>query len=420
MFRSSHPLALALCACAIGVASAAPAPTGELTLANAIEAALQGHPGLAASTHELSAAQARIRQADLRPAPELGLDVENFAGQGERSSIEALESTLSLSQVIELGSKRALRRSVAEAGLGQVEIERRTRELDVLAEVTQRFIDVVAAQERLAYSRDAVALAQRTLEGIGGFVDAGKSPEAERTRAAMGVTRAEIEERQAKSVLNSARFRLAVLWGEDEPGFLHAKGDLFDLRAVAPYAELRAAIEQSPDFARFASEQRVHDAELRLARAQSRPDINFSLGVRRYEDTDGYALVGGFSMPLVSSGRTRGAADELAARAGQTEAARQTALMRARASVHALHQEMQATSARVGMLRGKAIPQAQLAVEQIRSGFERGRFSFHEFATAQEELLGLRVAAIDAAADYHRLLAEIERLTGIDFTRSEP
>lgn len=420
MFRSSHPIALALCACAMGIAGAAPAPTGELALANAIEAALQGHPGLATSAHELNAAQARIGQAGLRPAPELGLDVENFAGQGDRRGIEALESTLSLSQVIELGSKRTLRRSVAEAELGQVEIERRTRELDVLAEVTQRFIDVVAAQERLAYAREAVVLAQRTLDGISEFVDAGKSPEAERTRAAMGVTRAEIEERQARSVLSSARFRLAVLWGEDEPGFLHAKGDLFDLEAVAPYAELRAAIELSPDFARFASERRVREAELRLARAQARPDLNFSLGVRRFEDTDDYALVGGFSMPLVSSGRSRGAIDELAARAGQTEAARQTALMRARASVHALYQELQAKSARVGMLRDRAIPQAQLAVEQIRRGFERGRFSFHELATAQEELLGLRVAAIDAAADYHRLLAELERLTDIAFTRGEP
>ena len=50
-------------------------------------------------------------------------------------------------------------------------------------------------------------------------------------------------------------------------------------------------------------------------------------------------------------------------------------------------------------------------MEQTRYGYDRGRFSYLELATAQQELLDLRAAIIDAAADYHRLLAEIERLT---------
>src|SRR5262245_33257394 len=88
-------------------------PEGELTLARAIEAALLNNPDLHASAYELSAAQARIVQAGLRPNPELGVELENFAGSGALQGVDALETTLSLSQVVELGGKRTLRRSVA-------------------------------------------------------------------------------------------------------------------------------------------------------------------------------------------------------------------------------------------------------------------------------------------------------------------
>ena len=63
-------------------------------------------------------------------------------------------------------------------------------------------------------------------------------------------------------------------------------------------------------------------------------------------------------------------------------------------------------------MRTTVIPQAQAALEQTRYGYERGRFSYLELGTAQQELLEVQKAAIDAAARYHQNLAEIERLTG--------
>src|SRR5262245_5893400 len=92
-----------------------PGAARELTLANAIDLALARNPGLKASLYELTAAQGRIVQAGLRINPELNLELENFAGTGDVNAFGALETTLSLSQVIELGGKLDLRRGVAEA-----------------------------------------------------------------------------------------------------------------------------------------------------------------------------------------------------------------------------------------------------------------------------------------------------------------
>jgi cobalt-zinc-cadmium efflux system outer membrane protein len=77
---------------------------------------------------------------------------------------------------------------------------------------------------------------------------------------------------------------------------------------------------------------------------------------------------------------------------------------------------MLAARERAEALRNEAVPQARTALEQTQDGYQRGRFSFLELVTSQQDLLGLREAAIDAAADYHRLLAELERITSEPLT----
>ncbi len=411
----------------IGVSIVAPAcsaeavnPEGELTLARALDAALRSNPHLLASAYELNAAQARIVQAGLRPNPQLAAELENFVGSGGYRQVDALETTLSLSQVVELGSKRVLRRSVAESELDTVTLEQRARELDVLAEVTRRFIDAVAAQERVRFESEAVALAQQTLDAIAHRVQAGRSPEAERSRARIAVTRAELEHRSAQGELRGARYVLASSWGSAEPAFTSARADLFDLRRVESFPALIQQLERSPELLIFVSEARLREAELRLAQAQARPDLNLSLGVRRFEASNDAALVAGFSLPLPISNRNQGAIREAHVRMSQNEALRVAALVRARASLVGIYQEMDSARVRVDTLRNDALPLAQQALEQTRAGYERGRFSFLELATAQQELLALRAAVIDAAADYHRMLAEIERLTSAPLIAPTP
>ncbi len=419
--RACHACTFLVVFATTSVARAADAdePTGELTLTTAVAAALRGNPDLAASAYALSAAEARITQAALRPNPELDLELENFAGSGVAQGVDVLETTLRLSQVVELGGKRGLRVSAAQADLDVLTLEQRARELDVLAELTRRFVDVAAAQERLRVSVEAATLAQRSLDAIAARVAAARSPEVERSRASIALTRARIERRQAESQLQGARVALSASWGSPVPRFTAVRANLFELPRALAFDDLARRIDQTPELLRFASDARLKAAELQLARAQARPNLAFALGVRRLDATNDAALVAGFSMPLPLSDRNQGAIREAQARASESQALRDAALVRMRAALFSLHQELEATQARVESLRNDALPEAQLALEQTRSGYERGRFSFLELATAQEELLAIRAAAIDAAADYHRLFVELERLTGAALVQTE-
>jgi len=416
---------LALCGLAYagaGTNSASPSAESrsELTLALAIETALRRNPDLQASSYEIAAAQARRTQAGLRPNPDLSVDFENFAGGGEFGGADRLETTLSLSQVIELGGKRSLRQAVGDADVDLAGIEQRARELDVLAEVTRHFVEVVAAQQQLDLARESVELTRKTLEAISVRVEAARSPVAERSRAQIALTRARLDEQRAQGELRSSRYALAAILGDEDPTFVAAKADLFALDTLAPFNRLAAQIERSPDFLRFASDARLRDAELRLAQAQARPNLALSLGVRRFEETDDAALVAGFSMPLPVADRNQGNIRQARIRITQSQAQRQAAFARARATLHGLYQQLLTSQAQTEALRSEAVPQARTALEQVQYGYERGRFSFVELADAQRELLGLQEAAITSATDYHRLRAEIERLTSAPLAGTAP
>lgn len=386
-------------------------PRGELTLNDAIAASLQRNPALQNAAFEIHAAEARVQQADIRPNPELGIEVENFAGSGSVKGTDALETTLTLSQVIELGGKRRNRVTAAQYERDSLDLERDAAQLDVLVEVARRFIDVAEEQEQLLLSRRATELADNTLKAISTRVDAARAPLAERSRATIARGKSSLEEQHATQALVGAHRRLAALWGSTDPQFRDVKTDLFALPAVAPFDELMARLQNNPDFLRFASEARLRDAQWQLAKAQAKSDVTVGAGLRRFEETDDTGLVVNFSMPLPLANPYRGSIREAAVRREQVDAEKQAAFISAQADLFTFYQSLQLARTEVSQLRSQLIPQAQAALEQTQDGYARGRFSYLELADTHRELIELQRAAISAAATYHRTLAEIERLT---------
>jgi outer membrane protein, heavy metal efflux system len=384
-------------------------PRGDLTLADAIAAALLRNPGLQSATFDIRISDARTAQSKLRPNPELGIALENFGGSLGRTSL--LESTLSLSQVIELGDKRRRRTEVASYGRDTIAIEREAKQLDVLADVTRRFIDVAAQQAQLVLMRHSSELSEKNLAAISRRVEAARSPEAEKNRAIISLGRARLEEKQTEQALLSGHRRLAALWGSVEPRFGDAKADLFDLPAVASFEELVGKLKNNPDFLRFASEARLRDAEWQLATAEAKSNVTVGAGLRRFEETGDTGFVVNISMPLSFANSNQGAIHAAALRRDQVVTDRQAAFISTQATLFEFYQALQFARAQVSSLREQLIPQAEAALAQTRYGYERGRFSYLELADAQRELIALQRESIEAAATYHRARAEIERLT---------
>ena len=383
-----------------------------MTLTGAVQRALLTHPELAGFAFDVQAQQALSRQSQLRPAPELDLLVEDIGGSGARSGIESAQTTLSLSQVIELGGKRDARSAVAAARLDRQRSEQAARQLDIVAEVARRFIATLAQQSRVLIARESVSLAESTALAVERRVRAAAAPEAEWARAQVAVAEARLDLEDAVHNLATRRHSLVAATGAAEADFGEAQGELLLLPAAAAFGDLVARLRASPDFLRFADEQRLRDAEVQLAERQRRADLRVTMGVRRYEIGDDVGMVAGIGLPLFASARATPQIDALRAEQGRIEFDRQSAFLKAQDQLFARYQEMEHARHVAGVVRDEVLPQLESALEKTRYAYLRGRYSYLEWADAQQRLLTARNRLIDAAADFHSNRIDIERLAG--------
>jgi cobalt-zinc-cadmium efflux system outer membrane protein len=397
---------------ASGAAHGSSLLAAPLTLTDAIERTMAGNPDLRVYAPRLRAADEHTNAAALRPPFELEAESQDVFGTGRASGFDSTESTIALSQVIELGDKRGRRVDAARAGAALVDAERAAAELDVLAEVTRRLIHVAADQEHLAVTQRATALADENVTAATARVAAARAPEVELRRARVTRARAGVEQEHAEHELLTSRRQLAAMWGDGDATFDSVSADLYTLPQSATYEALVTRLAANPDFLRFASEERLRDAELRVAEAHARTNITARAGVRILHDTNDEAFVFGASLPLFSRSRAQSEIAEARALREQTTAEREAHRVKAEAELFELFQELRHAITEAEVLRTSVLPEMEAALEATRYAFERGRYSYLEWVDAQRELIEVQRALIDASVNAHLFQTEIERLTG--------
>lgn len=404
--------AVLACSALLCVPRAAAESAGAvLSLQEAIERSLEQNLDLKAFGFELEAQAGRVQQASARPPPEVQALVENVLGSGERSDFDAGEITLSLVLSLERGA-RERRVEAARAGGELLSTEQRIQRLDVAAETARRFIAVLEAQQGLAEADEATALGRTMRETVQKRLQAGQVPRAEVARSEAQLARLGLDEEHAEHQLAAARQRLSAHWGETEPDFASAQGELLSLPPLEDYALLRARLGKTGDLERLLSERRLREAEIRLAEARGRPPWQVSAGVRRFEIDDEHAFVVGVSVPLASRSAVQGALAESRARSAQVDARTEALRVRLESELFGLYQELRHSYAEVAALREQVLPRMTEAAEQARQAYERGRYAYGEWVSAQRELLEVRRELLRASAQAHRERIEIERLTG--------
>ncbi|MEQ9564306.1 MAG: TolC family protein, partial [Pseudomonadales bacterium] len=171
---------------------------------------------------------------------------------------------------------------------------------------TQRFVATLALQEKLQLAAEIVSLAEATHEIVARRVNRGAAPKAEALRARAALTRSRVDQSRLHAEYESRKMALASLWGDTSPGFEELEGDLFRFDTADSFEVLYQRISENPAIQIYASEKRIREAEVQLARSQSESNIHWQAGIRRFAETDDTALTVGFSLPLFSGKRNRG------------------------------------------------------------------------------------------------------------------
>lgn len=387
-------------------------PPGVLRLQDALALALASNPRLSAFSWNGRIAEAERLQAGVRPSPEIGLTVQEFGGSEARKGFNAAETTLALSQLVELGGKRAMRLRVAAFGRDLAAWDYEVARLDVLAETTAAFAAVLAAQEQLRLTKESLDLAQQVTDAVAARVRAGKVSPIEETRAAAALSQGRIAVATAERNLEAARAALAATWGGSEPVFAHAEGAYAATAEIAPLPQLFASIGRNPDLARWKTEMGQREARLALEQARAVPDPTISAGVTRFEETEENALLLGISIPLPIFGLNPGGVAAARANLGKGFQERRAAEVTLRARLTRAYKRLSAALTEARALERDVLPRAEDAYAAIRTGYEAGKFGFLDVLDAQRSLFAARQAHVEALAAFHAALAETERLAG--------
>lgn len=384
-----------------------------LRLEEAVARSLASNPSLAAEAAEVRAVQARAEREGLPMPYSVAADLENVAGTGAASGVSSAEATLRLGRVIELGGKRAARQALGSAQIARQRHAADTMRLDVASRATARFIEVVAAQQRLEFAREQIELAQRTRREVAGWVEAARNPESDLSAAEIAVSEAELEREHAEHELASARMTLAASWGSFAPNFTSVAGNLQQLPTVEPFAALAARLPETVAQRSAQLEAEAIAAQRLVAVTSAKPDLTVSLGVRRLETVDDQALVMSVAMPLGSRPRASLAIAEADAQLDALLARREAQRAEEHQDLFETYQELVHARTEHDALSTRMLPKAEQAYAFTRRGFEAGRFSFLSLTQAQRTLFDLRARSVEAAARYHVLLVEVERLTTV-------
>jgi cobalt-zinc-cadmium efflux system outer membrane protein len=386
----------------------------NLSLHDAVGRAIVFSPAVKAAFFEIDARRGEEAQSAVKPNPQLLLEVENFAGNKDKTGLDSAEETLSFGQTIELGDKRLKRLQAAHLDTSLAGWDHETVRVKVATDAAQAFVDVLIVQERIKVLGEFVSLAQKTRTSVDARVKGGKASPIELDRAAVALARADALQKGERARLEAAKRKLSALWGSREIDFGHAVGRLSKSYAAPGAETLLTLLDNNPTLARWGDEINRRVAQLDLEYAKAIPDITLGAGVRRFEDNDSTAMVASVSMPIPLFDRNQGniaAAERRIAKAENDHKAIRNDLY---ATLIEALGDLDVAATQLRALEKDVLPGAQRAYDKTKIGFDEGKFDILNVLDVQRTVFESRLEVLTARADYEKARVRVEALIGRD------
>jgi cobalt-zinc-cadmium efflux system outer membrane protein len=392
-----------------------------ITLSDALRRALAANPRLTAAEKDVRIAAGRRRQAGAFPNPEASFDLDNAFGSGELKGLEDAETTLQISQLIELGGKREARIAAGSAEVDAARWERAAVRLEIVSKTAVAFFDVLTAQRRIQIYDDQIAALDRLTPLLQKRVDAGASSPAEVARARVAVDVVRVDRERAVTASSIARRELAIIMGVNVPDFSRAVGDLNRVGVPPAFQTVLKAIDINPQLMRWSAVWAQRDAELLVARLKPIPDVQVFAGWRHFNqvwngttfESNDNAVRLGLSVPLPVWDQNIGGIEAARESLSKVESERASNRLALVLTLGRAYDSLVGAGREIALLRTSTIPNARTAVDGMESGYREGRYTLLELLDVESSSTQASLRELDALLSFHTSTAIIEGLTGV-------
>lgn len=389
-----------LCVLALLVVITGQSVAEEITLKDALAKTLNNNPELARFPWDTQAMELQTVSAGLRPNPELGLEVENLGSSNN------VETTLKVSQLIELGSKRDKRVSTAQHQQLINTSEQQAAITELLTDTKKAFTNVLAARKQLELADELSKVAEKVLAEVTRRVEAGSTSIVEKHRAKVEFETTLIDLQKARQGLRSAKTELSAKWN----------GTDIEFKVIGNLEELpdqpSLIIDSNPLLDKYSAQQEYRCAVLAMEKALSKPDITASTGAKRFHDTSETAFMVELEFPLQLFNKNRENSQAAEAMVRSSEKSLHSITVELETKLEVLQQALAATASEIAALRDIVIPEAEKAFEFSHKAWQRGAIPFTDVLYTERSLFQLKNRYNDALVNYHYIVIDIKHITG--------
>jgi cobalt-zinc-cadmium efflux system outer membrane protein len=411
---------LALSALAICMASAVAAEdAGSLSLQQAVARALERNYDLKMARAAVASAQASVQTAGAAPNPQLGLSSSSIrlsGGNGTGSLWnKQIDSVIGVSQLIERGGKRELRKENAEHNVRAAadDLQDVRRQLRML--VAQSYADLHVAQDRLAATKEASQLLDATLAAAQVRRNAGDIAGADVERVRVDVLRARNDLVAADAELRQAQQTLALLLVEQRPTALEAADSWPSIDAfVTPVADkLQSIIERRADVRAAAARVDAAATGTKLAQSLRTRDVSVGLQYEHYPQTGDSSNSVGVSLqiPLFTRYYYEGEIGTSLAALDSARVNQERVRAAAEADINNALSALQSAADRVRRNRDELLVAAEKAAKAAEYAYQNGAVGVMDVLDARRTLRATRLDALAAQADFSKALAAWQAAT---------
>lgn len=173
------------------------------------------------------------------------------------------------------------------------------------------------------------------------------------------------------------------------------------------------ALERRPDLAAIAARVRAEQAAVDLARLQYYPDVEF---FGRYDafwqESELQAAAGmNFNVPMYHR-RLNAAVSESQFRLSQRRAEYRQRVLDIQYEVQSAYEQVEEARQTVELYHTSYLPLAEQNLTLARADYDVGKGTYLNLVMAQRQLFAVRDQHEQALTDYHRRMAELERVVG--------
>lgn len=419
MFKITKSMGLALCLAAAWQSQNLLAQQQEsevkvsqqpvYSLQDAVNMTLKQHPELKPYALREQINKGLIRQAQVGSGMTIRANVTDVFGTGDYSALKGMETEVGIGWFLEqpkLDAQVAVAKTQAQLNA----IAQQIKAIDLAAKTASDYVILLAQQEQLKLAKLQQHQADKMLADIRSRRAAGQVSTIDELRAKADLANKDLVVEDLIHEIAASKSLIASQWLGS--GQFQATGSLNKLPQTMTFKALTKQLEANPKFNQFATEQRIAQSKIVLAKVKNQPSWRVSAGVKHNQVLDDFALTAGIEIPIGSPQRNVGQIQALQAQQLESEAQAKAWRNRVATQILLLTHKLNHNSHVAEGLTQEIIPALQQASQQAQQAYNKGNYRYTDWYAIAQELTTAQTELIDAYANIHLFNIELQRLTG--------